>query len=117
IGRAGDAKNGALALASRGIPESRLSYADVETGKSVLDLVKAPKHLHWDDARSLLEVTDEADFPVYESGFPFLDPNLKWRIPELCVAGGPYGSGKSIFAQALAARFVAMHGDSMNTSV
>ena len=116
IGKPGEAKAGALTLASRGVSEFRLSYAEAEAGKSVLDLVKAPKHLFWDDARSLLDVKDEADFPVYESGYPFLDPNLKWRIPELCVAGGPYGSGKSIFIQALAARFIAMYGDLMNTS-
>jgi DNA replication protein DnaC len=116
VGKNGDAKKSALGLASRGIAEHRLSYIETASGIALSNLVKNPKHLHWDDARSLLEVEDEDDFEVYESGFGFLDPNLMWRMPELCIVAGPYGSGKSLVAQVLAARFMAFHGDKLNTS-
>jgi AAA domain len=58
----------------------------------------------------LAEAPEEKDFATHLSGYPFLDPNLKWRIPELDVFAGPYGSGKSLLAQLLAFRFTATIG-------
>jgi hypothetical protein len=107
------AKSEAFKLASRGVPKSRLKYVEIDGASSISEAIKIPKHLYWDDAGPLSEVPDEEDFPVYESGLPFLDPNLKWRFPELGIVAGTYGSGKSIFAQMLATRFIGVHGEDM----
>lgn len=88
-------------LVRRGVKTHKISYG-----------FDAPKHYMWDDVTTLADLPDEDDFPVYKSGFGFLDKNLGWgwRIPELNVIAGPYGSGKSTFGQILAAGFVAGAG-------
>jgi len=86
--------------ARRAVPNARFQ----------VNLIKRPKHLHWLDARLLSEAPDGADFEVCESGFPFLDPNLKWRASE---TGGHRGRLwlRQINAGALlATRFIAVHG-------
>jgi archaellum biogenesis ATPase FlaH len=110
LGAPGKARDSALALTARGVPDFRLKYVEVERYGSVLELIRAPKHLHWVDARPLSEAPDDPNFEVYDSGFPFLDPNLRWRASELAVIAGAYGSGKSTLAQLLATRFIAIHG-------
>jgi hypothetical protein len=110
LGPTGKARNAALGLAARGVPGSRLKYVEADSADGVLNLIKAPKHLHWADARPLSEAPDDPDFTVYESGFPFLDPNLKWRASELAIVAGAYGSGKSTLAQLFGTRFIALHG-------
>jgi hypothetical protein len=113
LGRPAQAKTDAFNLASRGVSKIRLKYVEIDAISSLSEAIKRPKHLYWDDAGPLSEVQEEEDFPVYESGFPFLDPNLKWRFPELGIVAGPYGSGKSILAQMLATRFIGVHGEAM----
>jgi hypothetical protein len=106
----------ARALTSRGVPDFRIKYAEVEQADSVLSLIKRPKHLYWSDARPLSEAPDDPNFEVYESGFPFLDPNLRWRASELAIIAGAYGSGKSTLAQLLGTRFIACHGRKLGCS-
>lgn len=102
------AKEKALSLSSRGISATRLSYIDIQIGQKLLDRLDHPKHVHWDDVVTLRDLPDEKDFPTYKSGFNFLDKNLGWgwRLPELVVMAGAYGSGKSTVAQMLAAGWV-----------
>jgi hypothetical protein len=114
IGAPGAARAAAAKLGERGLPAWQLSYVDWEPRSSLSDAIKHPKHLFWDDARSLNEAPDDPDFATYSSGFTALDPHLRWRLPELCIMAGPYGSGKSLLAQILAARFAAMYGDGMD---
>jgi hypothetical protein len=106
----GKAQGAALSLKTRGVADYRLKYVEATQADSLLTLIKQPRHLYWADARPLSEAPDDANFEVYDSGFPFLDPNLKWRASELCVMAGAYGSGKSTLAQLLATRFIAVHG-------
>lgn len=103
-----DAKDKALELKNRGIAATRLSYIDIRKGDNLFERLERPKHLYWDDVVTLRELPDEKDFPTYKSGFDFLDKNLGWgwRLPELVVMAGAYGSGKSTVAQMLAAGFV-----------
>ena len=110
IGAPGKAQEAALALKARGVADYRLKYVEAVHADILTTLIKRPKHLYWTDARPLSEAPDEANFEVYDSGFPFLDPNLKWRASELAVMAGAYGSGKSTLAQLLATRFIAVHG-------
>lgn len=100
-----DAKDNALKLAERGVPQTSLSYIDLRPNELVTR--REPKHLFWDDVIWLSEVEEE-DFPTYPSGIDFLDINLgwRWRVPELVIIAGPYGCGKSTFGQYLAANFV-----------
>ncbi|MFZ1075411.1 MAG: hypothetical protein WAN50_03500 [Minisyncoccia bacterium] len=73
-----------------------------------------PENLFSRDTASLDAVLDEPDFPTYLSGFPALDVNLKWRLPELVVMAGPYSSGKSLLGQLLGIRFIAEHGERLD---
>jgi twinkle protein len=109
VGLGSHAKDEALGLVSRGIAAARLSYIDLGE-EDVAERLKNPKHLFWDDVVTLAELPEEKDFQVYKSGLDFLDKNLgwRWRLPELVVMAGAYGSGKSTVAQNLAAAFV--HG-------
>lgn len=98
----------ALALSSRGVPKSQVSYVDLHRGDSVAIRCAAPKHLYWTDVRPLSELQfNEEDMQVYPSSIPFLDKDMRWgwRLPELGVIAGSYGSGKSTFGQFLAAAF------------
>jgi hypothetical protein len=73
-----------------------------------------PEGIFSRDVAFLADVEAPADFPTYLSGYPFLDPCLKWRLPELVVLAGPYGSGKSLFAQLLGMGFIAEHGRALD---
>lgn len=103
-----NAKRGAEELRGRGIAATRLSYIDLQQGDNLFDRLAAPKHLFWDDVCTLRDLTDEKELPVYPSGFGYLDKQFGWgwRIPEVVVMAGAYGSGKSTVAQMLAAGFV-----------
>lgn len=104
------AKEISMSLKSRGVPDIRLNYVDLVSGDDIIKRCLTPKHLYWDDARTLSEIYCDEDFPVYGSGLGFLDKNMQWgwRIPELGIIAGTYSSGKSTLAQMLAAGFV--HG-------
>lgn len=107
------AKAGAQGLRARGIAPRDLSYIDMWTGDNLDDRLKNPKHLHWDEVCSLRELDGPENFPVYPANLAFLDrPEIGWgwRLPELVVMAGAYGSGKSTVGQMLAAGFVSGPG-------
>lgn len=99
------AKQRALELKTRGISDTRLSYIDIKAGENLFDRLNTPKHLLWDDVVTLEELPAENEVNVYPSGFGYLDKNFGWgwKVPELTVMAGAYGSGKSTVLQMLAA--------------
>lgn len=117
IGNNANGKEEALRLAERGIADIRLSYLDLNVDDNLGHWLKRPKHLHWDDVVPLSELAADEDFATYPSGIGFLDKNLgwRWRLPELAIVAGPYGSGKSTVAQLLAANFVRENGEALGS--
>lgn len=116
---ADDAKSKAMGLVARGLSDHHLSYAQISPdGFGAIPLGDLTKHLYWDDVRPLSACTDEGDEGQnYPSGLGFLDKNLgfRWRIPELCICAGPYGSGKSLLAQILAMEFASGAGRALGS--
>lgn len=114
----GGSKEAALGLRSRGIADTRLNYADIPGDIAPGQLLRMRKHLFWDDVRPLSEFHDDTSVrQSIPSGFAFMDENLKfrWRIPELCIVAGPYGSGKSLLAQILAIEFARHEGQALGS--
>jgi AAA domain len=113
LGKPGMAKAGALSLVARGVSDCNVHYADITNPAAAYAALTKPRHLHWDDARPLADISAPVDFPTFECGLPFLDTNLKWRETELDLMAGAYGSGKSILAQMLGLRFLITHGEKL----
>ncbi len=106
-------------LASRGIKPTRISYVDLGPLDDFQQAVGRPKHFFWSDAVALEDLPeDQADLVLMKSGVGFLDKNLSWgwRLPELGVIAGSYGSGKSTVGQYLAASFVDGPGRAIDAS-
>lgn len=119
IGKAEAAERFAQNIVSRGIAASQVGYLAVtnpaELGRA---LDEDPRHIYWRDAKPLRDAPDPSSFVTYPSGLDFLDMNLKWgwRLPELVIVAGPYGSGKSTILQQLAFNFVRENGRKLGNS-
>src|SRR5688572_22387020 len=106
-------------LRAGGIDPLRLSYVD---GSAV-------RHFHWETARRADEIDRSRsadrfmpcgfDDQVVESIVERMERDedhekrrlamrdfIRWRYPEVVVTAGPFGAGKSLFAQILAMNFV-----------
>src|SRR5688572_15137129 len=101
VGNGEEAKEQALALLSRGIDASKLSYVDLRAGEDFLAQIGRPKHLLWDDVVPVSMLDADEEFRTYPTGIGFLEKNLgwHWRLPELVILCGPYGCGKSTLGQ------------------
>ena len=79
-----------------GISETELSY--FEDGKI--------KDWNWDFHRSLDQLDEAKPSKYLPCGISGLGNVLQWRPPEVGIIAGPFGAGKSLFAQILAQDFV-----------
>lgn len=108
----------AALLVERGAPMERLGFVrwDDENfdPERTFEALLRPEGIFSRDVSDFAGLRQEIDFETYLSGFPALDPCLKWRLPELVAVAGPYGSGKSLLAQLLGAGFVATHGEKLD---
>lgn len=104
-------------IVSRGISELRMNYVDLNLDEGIATQIAHPKHMRWDDVVPLSEIEAQEEQRYYKSGLGFLDMNLgwHWRLPELVVMAGAYGSGKSTIGQILAANFVAGCGPELGS--
>lgn len=113
------AKERALELKSRGIADTQLSYIDIRQGENLYDRLDRPKHLLWDDVVTLDELPEADEVKVYPSGFGYLDKQgqlgWNWKMPELAIMAGAYGSGKSTVLQMLAAGWAHYEGRKMGS--
>jgi hypothetical protein len=107
------AKAEAMSLRARGVQAKQLNYVDLRPGDTLRQRIQRPRHLLWDDVCTLRELDGPEDFKVYPANLDFLDrPEIGWgwRLPELVVMAGAYGSGKSTVGQMLAAGFASGPG-------
>lgn len=120
----------AQSLLARGVSADRVSYVpDFAFGMEDHDSLPI-RDLYWDVVRPLsqFDVEVEANAKTFPSGFNFLDERrlneeglpmglgMRWRIPELCITAGPYGSGKSLFSQILAMEWANSIGPQLGNS-
>lgn len=93
-------------LIADGARDYKISYIEL-TPNDIAWRTTKPRHIRWADCRPLSAAMNEDGMPTYRSGIHFLDTNLnwRWRLPELVIAAGPYGCGKSTIMQILAAHF------------
>ena len=100
-------------LVAAGIPAADVLFVQDHPGLSAEDLTIPADGFSFDTALAQT-ISDGPDFPTYNCGIPYLDPCLKWRLPELVVMAGPYGQGKSLLAQFLGTRFIATNGKNLD---
>lgn len=96
-----------------GATAQTIGFVELSDGISPEQLA-SPERFFSRDVKFLADIPAAEPFPVYESGLYFLDPCLKWRLPELVVMAGPYSQGKSLLAQVLALRFISRHGEALD---
>ncbi len=88
-------------LRSRGVAPERLSYFDPVAGRE--------RDFYWADQKLIREVQTTDGQKFLRCGISGFSSTLRWRLPEVVVVAGPYGSGKSLFAQILAQDFARHH--------
>jgi hypothetical protein len=88
-----------------------LTHALAEGGDGLLhNIVRSGRSLYADEERAFIDVQQPEAVPAYSTGWDFLQPYLRWTLPEFVVLVGPYAGGKSALAQMLAADFADVAG-------
>ena len=68
--------------------------------------LQQPQDFNFRRIKPLSEARHKAAIQYVPTGIPSLQQSIRWRLGELCVIVGPYGSGKSSFAELLALDWV-----------
>ncbi len=114
-----EARELARRIVERGVPEGRVGWIDdsVATGgvgdmfgalrlREIMD-VACIVHDADDELMRLSDVRPEPDSGIfYTPGVNFLERHMRFRANEVVVVAGPYGSGKSTFAQWIGSRLL-----------